>query len=98
MASTMAGGILFGLMAALYGEVDWDDNGRLKQSNFHDYMLMRHDETPERRILLAENDESPEGVGEPGTPPVIPALGNALFALVGERQRRTPFRARSVDA
>ncbi|MGM0450617.1 MAG: molybdopterin cofactor-binding domain-containing protein [Pseudomonadota bacterium] len=94
----MEGGILFGLTAALYGEVDWDDDGRLKQSNFHDYTLMRHDETPEIEILLAENDEPPQGVGEPGTPPAIPALGNALFALTGERQRRTPFRTRSADA
>lgn len=94
----MEGGILFGLTAALYGEVDWDDNGRLKQSNFHNYRLMRHDETPELTVLLMENDESPQGVGEPGTPPAIPALGNALFALTGERQRRTPFQARSADA
>lgn len=93
----MEGGILFGLTAALYGEVDWDNNGRLQQSNFHDYKLMRHDEAPELNILLAENEASPQGVGEPGTPPAIPALGNALFALTGERQRRTPFRAGSSD-
>jgi len=94
----MEGGILFGLTAALYGEVDWDENGRLQQSNFHDYTLMRHDETPELSIILVENGEDPQGVGEPGTPPAIPALGNALFALTGERQRRTPFQAGSADA
>ncbi|XOZ34777.1 molybdopterin cofactor-binding domain-containing protein [Halomonadaceae bacterium KBTZ08] len=93
----MEGGILFGLTAALYGEVDWDGNGRLQQSNFHDYKLMRHDEAPELNILLVENEEDPQGVGEPGTPPAIPALGNALFALTGERQRRTPFRAGRPD-
>jgi len=78
--------------------VDWDENGRLQQSNFHDYTLMRHDETPELSIILVENGEDPQGVGEPGTPPAIPALGNALFALTGERQRRTPFQAGSADA
>ena len=93
----MEGGILFGLTAALYGEVNWDGNGRLQQSNFHDYTLMRHDETPELKILLVESEEDPQGVGEPGTPPAIPALGNALFALTGERQRRTPFRAGKAD-
>ncbi|MEQ6884443.1 molybdopterin cofactor-binding domain-containing protein [Salicola sp. Rm-C-2C1-2] len=94
----LEGGILFGLTAALYGDVDWDDDGRLKQSNFHNYTLMRHDETPELNIVLMDNAEAPQGVGEPGTPPAIPALGNALFGVTGKRQRRTPFRADSGDA
>lgn len=93
----MEGGIIFGLTAALYGWIDWKD-GRLQQSNFHDYTLMRQDETPQIDVILVDSDEGPQGVGEPGTPPAIPALGNALFALTGERQRRTPFRAGSANA
>lgn len=93
----MEGGIIFGLTAALYGWIDWED-GQLQQSNFHDYTLMRHDETPRIDVILVDSDEGPQGVGEPGTPPAIPALGNALFALTGERQRRTPFQARAADA
>ena len=93
----MESGILFGLTAALYGWVDWED-GRLRQSNFHDYTLMRHDETPQIEVVLVDSNAMPHGVGEPGTPPVIPALGNALFALTGKRQRRTPFVAEPADA
>ena len=86
----MESGIIFGLSAALHGRIDWDE-GRVQQSNFHDYPLMRFDQTPEMDIIMVDSDESPTGVGEPGLPPVIPALGNALYALTGERQRATPF-------
>jgi len=92
----MEGGIIFGLTAALYGWIDWED-GRLQQSNFHNYILMRHDETPQIDVILVDSDEGPQGVGEPGTPPAIPALGNALFALTGERQRGTPFSAGTAN-
>ncbi len=86
----MESGIIFGLSAALHGRIDWDE-GRVQQSNFHDYPLMRFDDAPEMDIIMVDSDESPTGVGEPGLPPVIPALGNALHALTGERQRATPF-------
>jgi isoquinoline 1-oxidoreductase/isoquinoline 1-oxidoreductase beta subunit len=86
------GGILFGLTAALYGEITLE-NGEVQQSNFHDYPLMRQYERPEVLVDIVASSESPTGVGEPGVPPVIPALGNALFALNGKRQRSLPLRA-----
>lgn len=86
------GGIIFGLTAALYGEITFG-NGQVKQSNFHDYQLMRQYELPEVTVDIVESTVAPTGVGEPGVPPVIPALGNALFALTGKRQRSLPLKA-----
>lgn len=86
------GGILFGLTAALYGQITLD-KGEVQQSNFHDYPLMRQYERPDVLVDIVDSTESPTGVGEPGVPPVIPALGNALFALTGKRQRSLPLRA-----
>ncbi|MDX5329462.1 MAG: molybdopterin-dependent oxidoreductase, partial [Marinobacter sp.] len=86
------GGILFGLTAALYGEINFD-NGEIRQSNFHDYRLMQMHQTPEVVVDIVDSEADPTGVGEPGVPPVIPALGNALFALTGKRQRRLPLTA-----
>lgn len=86
------GGIIFGLTAALYGEITFE-NGQVNQSNFHDYQLMRQYELPEVTVDIVESTEAPTGVGEPGVPPVTPALGNALFALTGKRQRSLPLKA-----
>ena len=88
----LEGGILFGLTAAIYGEINFEQ-GEVQQSNFHDYQLMRQYERPEVTVDIVDSDEAPTGVGEPGVPPVIPALGNALFALTGKRQRRLPLTA-----
>ncbi|MBZ2169855.1 xanthine dehydrogenase family protein molybdopterin-binding subunit [Marinobacter sp. F4216] len=85
-------GVLFGLTAALYGEITLQQ-GEVQQSNFHDYPLMRQYERPEVQVDIVDSEENPTGVGEPGVPPVIPALGNALFALTGQRQRRLPLKA-----
>ncbi|MFE8073105.1 xanthine dehydrogenase family protein molybdopterin-binding subunit [Marinobacteraceae bacterium S3BR75-40.1] len=86
----MESGIIFGLTAALYGRIDFQE-GRVQQSNFNDYKLLTHVEAPKIDVRIVDSDEHPMGVGEPGVPPVIPALGNALFALTGRRQRRLPF-------
>ena len=86
------GGILFGLTAALYGEINFD-NGEIRQSNFHDYRLMQMHQAPEVVVDIVDSEADPTGVGEPGVPPVIPALGNALFALTGKRQHRLPLTA-----
>lgn len=88
----MESGVIFGLTTALHGEITLE-NGAVQQSNFHDYPLLRNTELPEVLVDIADSTEAPTGVGEPGVPPVIPALGNALFALTGKRQRRLPLRA-----
>lgn len=87
----MEGGIIFALTAALYGEISLK-NGRVEQSNFDDYALLRMHETPKIEVHLVDSNESPSGVGEPGVPPLAPALGNAVFAATGKRLRSLPLR------
>ena len=83
--------IVYGLTAALHGELTLE-NGRVQQSNFHDYPMLRMDEMPEIEVHIVESDEPPTGVGEPGVPPIAPAVANALFTLTGKRVRSLPIR------
>jgi isoquinoline 1-oxidoreductase subunit beta len=87
----MEGGIIFGLTAALKCETTLD-KGRVQQRNFHDYPMMRMMETPEIEVHIAPSTEKPTGVGEPGVPPVAPAVANAIFAATGKRVRRLPIK------
>lgn len=87
----MESAVVYGLGAALHGEITLRD-GRVEQSNFHDYPVPRMHECPKIETVLMQNLEPPEGVGEPGTPPVAPAVANALFALTGQRLRSLPLR------
>jgi isoquinoline 1-oxidoreductase beta subunit len=82
--------IAFGLSAALFGQITLKD-GRVEQSNFHDYRVLRMNEMPLVEVHLVPGGETPTGVGEPGTPPIAPAVANALFALTGKRARRLPL-------
>jgi isoquinoline 1-oxidoreductase beta subunit len=91
IAAQMEGGIGFGLSAALYGQVSFK-NGRVEQSNFHDYPIVRMDEMPAVETHIFPSRDKPGGVGEPATPPIAPAVANALFALTGKRLRRLPIR------
>jgi isoquinoline 1-oxidoreductase beta subunit len=85
------GAVAFGLSAALYGELTFKD-GRVQQSNFHDYPLLRLNEMPEVEVHIVPSSEKAGGIGEPGVPPVAPAVANAIFAATGKRLRRLPFR------
>jgi isoquinoline 1-oxidoreductase beta subunit len=82
--------IVFGLSAALYGRITLA-GGRVEQSNFNDYPLLRFDEMPEVSVHIVPSTADPTGVGEPGTAPIAPAVANALAALTGKRLRRLPF-------
>ena len=87
----MEGGIVFGLTAALYGEISLKD-GAVEQGNFHDYRLMRLDECPAIAVeIINGNHEKLGGAGEPGLPPAAPALANAIFAATGKRLRALPI-------
>jgi isoquinoline 1-oxidoreductase beta subunit len=86
------GSVVFALTAALYGRIDIDE-GSVRQSNFHDYPLLRLSEMPVVDTFIVPSEQAPEGVGEPAVPPVAPALANALFRLHGQRQRQLPLRA-----
>lgn len=88
--SQLEGAVVFGLSQALYGEVTMK-SGATEQANFRDYRLLRLPEAPRRiHVDVIESDAPPAGVGEPGVPPVAPALCNALFALTGTRIRELP--------
>jgi isoquinoline 1-oxidoreductase beta subunit len=91
VSAQMEGAIVFGLTAALYGEITFE-RGRVKQRNFHDYPMLRMHEMPEVQVHLVPSTEKMGGVGEPGVPPAAPALANALFAVTGKRVRRLPIR------
>ncbi len=87
----MEGGIVFGLTAALKTEITLK-NGRVEQTNFHDYQMLRIFESPKIEVYIVPSSANPTGVGEPGVPPVAPALANAIFAVTGKRIRRLPIR------
>ncbi|HLB55654.1 MAG TPA: xanthine dehydrogenase family protein molybdopterin-binding subunit [Gemmatimonadales bacterium] len=86
----MESGIGFGLTAALKGRISLR-NGRVTQSNFHDYPLLTMREMPEVEVYLVPSNLEPGGVGEPGTPPIAPAVANAVSAAIGKRVRTLPI-------
>jgi isoquinoline 1-oxidoreductase beta subunit len=86
----MEGGIGFGLSAALYGAITLKDGG-VEQSNFHDYPVLRMNEMPAVDVHIVPSTEKPTGVGEPGVPPIAPAVANALAGATGKRLRKLPL-------
>jgi len=91
IAAQMESGIVYGLTAALYGRIRLKD-GRVQESNFHDYRPLRMDAMPVVETHIVPSTERPGGVGEPGTPPIAPAVANAVFTLTGQRLRELPLR------
>src|SRR5690348_10908165 len=87
----MESGIIFGMTAALWGEITIK-NGRVEQHNFYDYRALRMAETPAIEVHLVRSAEAPGGVGEPGTSAVMPAITNAIFAATGKRIRKLPVK------
>ena len=84
------GAIVFGLSAALHGRITLKE-GRVEQSNFHDYPVLRMPEMPRVEVHIVASREPPGGIGEPGTPPIAPAVVNAIFAATGKRLRALPI-------
>jgi isoquinoline 1-oxidoreductase beta subunit len=91
VAAQMESGVVYGLTAAFYGELTFK-GGRVQQSNFHDYPLLRLLEMPRVEAHVVHSTEKPGGVGEPGVAPIAPAVANAVFAATGKRLRRLPLR------
>jgi isoquinoline 1-oxidoreductase beta subunit len=87
--------IIFGLSAALWDEITVD-KGRVQQTNFDKYRLMRNNEAPQIDIILVQSTEKPGGIGEPATAIIGPAVGNAIFAATGKRVRRMPFTKENI--
>jgi isoquinoline 1-oxidoreductase beta subunit len=86
----MESSIAFGLSACIKGAITIEE-GRVVQSNFHDFPLLRMDEMPEVQTYIVASNESPGGVGEPGVPPIAPAVANAVYAATGVRVRKLPI-------
>ncbi len=87
----MEGCIAFGLTKVFYSEITFE-NGRVQQRNFHDYPVLRMNEMPAVEVHIVDTADKMGGVGEPGVPPVAPAVANAIFAVTGQRLRRLPIR------
>jgi isoquinoline 1-oxidoreductase beta subunit len=97
IAAQMESGIVFGLSAALHGAITLE-KGRVQQGNFDDYPLVTMKEMPAVEVHIIPSLEPPGGVGEPGVPPVAPAVANALFAASGARLRTLPMTPERVKA
>jgi len=87
----LEGAVMFGLTATLYGRIDLDQ-GKVKQSNFHDYPILRMDRAPAVDVILVDSGGDPTGIGEPGVPPIAPAVANAVFKATGQRLRELPLK------
>jgi isoquinoline 1-oxidoreductase beta subunit len=86
----MESGIVYGLSAALYGNIQFE-NGGVVEGNFDRYQVLRMNEMPKVETTIVTSTEAHGGVGEPATPPIAGAVAGALFALTGTPQRRLPF-------
>jgi len=90
IAQQAESGVIFGLSAALFGAATIKD-GKIEQSNFHDYPVVRLNQAPEVETIILPSSAHPEGMGEPATPPIAPAVANAVFKLTGKRLRSLPL-------
>ncbi|HET7772789.1 MAG TPA: molybdopterin cofactor-binding domain-containing protein [Burkholderiaceae bacterium] len=97
IAQQVEGSVIFGLSAALWGEVTIS-NGAVEQDNFGAYRLARINEAPQVETYIIASSEAPSGIGEPATPPIAPAVANAVFALTGQRLRSLPLRLAATPA
>jgi isoquinoline 1-oxidoreductase subunit beta len=93
VVAQLQGGLIFGLTAALWGEVTVK-NGRVEQSNYHNYRVLRINEVPKIEVHLIASGEAPGGIGETGATAAPPSVGNAIYAATGVRLRRMPIDSR----
>lgn len=91
----MEGSIVYGLSATLNGEITIE-NGAVKQTNFHEFEVLRMDQMPKIDVHIINSSEAPSGVGEPGLPPIAPAVANAVFAATGIRVRKLPIKPENL--
>ena len=91
----MQGAIVYGLGATIKSEITVK-NGQIDQSNYDDYEVLRMNEMPQVDVHIIKNNEEPGGVGEPGLPPIAPAVTNAVFAATGKRIRKLPITPKNL--
>ncbi len=89
--SQLEGSVMFALTATLHGQIDLKQ-GAVVQSNFHDYPILRMDEAPAVEVVIMPSDAGPTGIGEPGVPPLAPAVANGVYRATGQRLRELPLR------
>lgn len=92
IAAQMEGGIGFGLSPTLMSAITLGDGGMVEQSNFHNYQVLRINQMPEVEVHIVPSTEAPTGVGEPGVPPIAPAVANAVAAATGQRLHTLPLK------
>lgn len=97
VVAQIQGGIIFDISGALFGEITTKD-GRVEQSNFHNYRVVRMNEASQIDVHLIASTEAPGGIGEPSTAVIAPALNNAVFAIIGKRLRSLPIAPHLVKA
>ena len=97
VAAQIEGGIAFGLTATLKAKATLKD-GRIQESNFHDYPILQMNEMPLVEVYIVDSDQGPSGMGEMGVPPIAPAVANAVFAATGKRIRHIPIRPEDLKA
>ncbi|MGA2636363.1 molybdopterin cofactor-binding domain-containing protein [Methylocella sp.] len=97
LKAQMQGGAIFGITAALYGDITLK-NGRVEQGNFDTYQLLRINEAPKMEVYIVDSQEAPGGAGEPGTAGIAPAVVNAVFAATGKRLRKLPIDANALKS
>jgi len=91
----MESSIVYGLSATLNGEITIEKGG-VAQSNFHEFEVLRINEMPQIDVHIVESKEAPGGVGEPGLPPIAPAVANAVFSATGKRIRKLPIKTKDL--
>jgi isoquinoline 1-oxidoreductase beta subunit len=96
MRAQMESGIIYGLTAALYGEISIH-RGSVAQSNFHDYQMLRMNESPEIETYIINSGETIGGAGEPATPAIAPALANAIYDAIAIRVRELPIKNHDLN-
>ena len=97
VSAQVESGIVFGISAALKEKLSFKD-GQAQQSNFHDYRVLRMNETPKVNVRVMANANAPGGVGEAGLPPIAPAIANAVAVLTGKRLRQLPLQEELLKA
>jgi isoquinoline 1-oxidoreductase beta subunit len=97
VAAQMQSGIVFGRTAALKAETTIK-NGRVQQTNFHDYPLLRMDEMPQIDVYIVPSDRRASGIGEMGVSPIAPAVANAVYAATGKRIRHIPIKPEDLKS
>ena len=84
------GGVIYGLTATLYGELNLE-RGAIKEGNFHDYLMLRLNESPDIEVVIIDSGTRPTGVGKPGLTPIAPAVANAVYKATGQSLRSLPL-------